>query len=84
MTDISAKALEERERLRQDIKRSEEMRATLRAKLARGKDQDLIVAWQDIEALDLDIATQHFPQAAAKRHLEQLVQRRVSQIGIDQ
>jgi hypothetical protein len=56
MIDISAQALEERERLRQDIKRSEEMRATLRAKLARGKDEDLVAAWRDIEALDLDIA----------------------------
>ena len=56
MTDISARALEQREQLRQDIRRSEELRATLRAKLARGKDEDLIAAWHDIEALDLDIA----------------------------
>lgn len=48
--------LAEREQLRQDIKRSEELRADIRAKLARGKDQDVVTGWDDIERLDAEIA----------------------------
>jgi hypothetical protein len=55
MVDI-AQTLAEREQLRQDIKRSEELRAGIRAKLARGKDHDVLTGWDDIERLDAEIA----------------------------
>lgn len=51
-----AQSLAEREQLRQDIKRSDELRAGIRAKLARGKDQDVVTGWDDIERLDAEIA----------------------------
>jgi hypothetical protein len=58
MVDITGKDLEKREQIRQDLKRSEEMRTEIRAKLARGKDEGLLAAWQDIERLDLAIGRQ--------------------------
>ena len=58
MVDITGNDLEKREQLRQDVKRSEELRSELRAKLARGKDGGLLEAWQDIERLDLNIGRQ--------------------------
>jgi hypothetical protein len=42
------------EKLCQDIRRSEEMHADIRAKLARGKYQDLAAAWDAVEQLVLD------------------------------
>lgn len=55
MVDITGKHLEAREQLRQDLKRSEDLRSEMRAKLARGNDANLLEAWQDIERLDLNI-----------------------------
>ena len=43
------------EKLRQDIKKGEEMQAAIRAKLARGKYQDLVAAWDAVEQLVLDV-----------------------------
>ena len=54
----------EREQLRQDIERSEEMRARLREQLAANKDVDLVAAWSEIEMLDQDIA-----RRIRKRHV---------------
>jgi hypothetical protein len=55
MADTSGNDLADREQLREDIKRSESLRADIREKLARGKDRDLLADWQNIERLDLDI-----------------------------
>ena len=51
-------SVEEREQLRQDLKKSEALRADIRAMLARGKDQDLLTIWETVEALDVTIARQ--------------------------
>jgi hypothetical protein len=52
--DFSLPEIREIEKLRQDIKKSEEMQADIRAKLARGKYQDLVAAWDAVEQLVLD------------------------------
>jgi hypothetical protein len=48
---------EQRGQLRRDIERSEQMRADIRKKLAEGQHIDLVAAWEDLEQLDMDIAT---------------------------
>jgi hypothetical protein len=47
--------IQEREQLRQDIKRSGDLRAEIRARIARGKFQDIATAWDVVETLDTDI-----------------------------
>jgi hypothetical protein len=47
---------EQRGQLRRDIERSEWMRSEIRLKLAAGQDVDLLVAWEELERLDMDIA----------------------------